>query len=107
MQPLATTFDEGRFHYTQLERQGDIALFQQQHKEAPGVIRFEVVRIRIQAEHTWPNGNTTPEREAYPGSTLWGRYGWTFFTLGEAQALMQGESVESEGLPVEDTDPEH
>ena len=76
MQLLATEFDEGRFHYSQLERRGDIAVFQQQHKDMPGVIRFEVVRTRVQAEHTWPNSTTTPEREAYPGSTVWGRYGW-------------------------------
>ena len=41
-------------------------------------MRYEVVRIRIQREHTWPNGTTTPEKEAYPGSNSWGTLGWTF-----------------------------
>ena len=29
MQPIDTAFDEGRFHYTQLERRGDIAIYRQ------------------------------------------------------------------------------
>ena len=33
MQPIDTAFDEGRFHYTQLERQGDIAIYRQEHKD--------------------------------------------------------------------------
>jgi hypothetical protein len=50
-------------------------------------VRYEVVLIRVQKEHTWPTGVTTPEKEAYPGSTSWGRFGHTCFTLPEAQAL--------------------
>jgi hypothetical protein len=33
MQSIDTTFDEGRFRYTQLEREGDIAIYRQEHKE--------------------------------------------------------------------------
>jgi hypothetical protein len=80
MQPIDTAFDEGRFSYTQLERHGDIAIYEQQHKENPKVVRFEVIRIRVQPEHTWPSGQTTPEREAYPGASVWGRLGFTYFS---------------------------
>lgn len=88
MLPLPTEFDERLFHYAQVEREGDIAIFRQTHK-ASGHGRFEVVLIRVQKEHTWPTGVTTPEKEAYPGSTSWGRLGQTCYTLAEAQALAE------------------
>jgi hypothetical protein len=86
MLPLPTEHDDKTFTYTQVEREGDIAIFCQAHK-AYRSQRFEEVKIRVQPEHTWPNGTTSPEREAYPGSNSWGALGWTCFTLQAAQAL--------------------
>jgi hypothetical protein len=86
MLPLPSEFEDRLFRYAQVEREGDMAIFTQEHK-ASGHVRYEVVLIRVQKEHTWPNGTTTPEKEAYPGSTSWGRLGHTCFTLPEAQAL--------------------
>jgi hypothetical protein len=62
------------------------SLFCQTHK-ASSCERYEVVKIRIEAEHTWPNGSVSPEREAYPGANSWGTLAWTCFTLPETQAL--------------------
>ena len=88
MLPLPTEFDDRLFRYAQVERAGDIAIFTQEHK-ASGRVRYEVVLIRVQKEHTWPTGVTTPEKEAYPGSTSWGRLGQTCHTRAEAQALAE------------------
>ena len=99
MQPIDTAFDEGRFHYTQLERHGDIAIYRQEHKENAKVVRFEVIRIRVQPEHTWPSGQVTPEREAYPGASSWGRLGFTCFSLEEAQTLAAG--LQAQAVPLE------
>jgi hypothetical protein len=110
MQPIDTTFDEGRFHYTQLERHGDIAIYRQEHKENSKVVRYEVIRIRVQPEHTWPSGQTTPEREAYAGSSSWGRLGFTCFSLDEARTLAAGLQAQVVTLELgeEDTgDPSH
>jgi len=85
MQTVATACADRTFGYTQIERQGDLAIYAQTHKEG-GQARYEVVIIRVRAAHTWPNGDTTPEHEAYPGANAWGRDGWTFFTLPAAQA---------------------
>lgn len=87
MQPIETAFEDRKYRFTQVERHGDIAIYEQQHKENPRVIRYEVIRIRVQKEKTWPDGSVTPEREAYPGSSAWGRDGFTCFTLEEARAL--------------------
>ena len=65
-----------------------------------GIVRYEVIRIRIQPEHTWPTGVTTPEKEAYPGSTSWGRLGWTFFGLETARAKL----LALQGQPEEEAD---
>ena len=70
MELLPVSFRDRGFLYEQLERQGDVALYRQTNHA--GIRRYEVVRIRIQREHTWPNGTTTPEKEAYPGSNAWG-----------------------------------
>ena len=88
MQPLVTEFEDRTFRYTQLERQGNVAIFTQTHKLG-GVVRYEVVRIRVASEHTWPNGTTSPEREVYPGSNLWGQAGWSFHGLPAAKQHMQ------------------
>jgi hypothetical protein len=110
MQPIDIAFDEGRFRYTQIERHGDIAIYEQQHKENPKVVRFEVIRIRVQPEHTWPSGQVTPEREAYAGSSSWGRLGFTCFALEEARALaagLQAQAVTLEQGEEDADDPTH
>ena len=86
MLPLPTEFEDRLFRYVQVEREGDMAIFCQTHK-ASQVQRYEVVLIRVQPAHTWPTGSITPEKEAYPSSTSWGRLGHTCFTLPEAKAL--------------------
>lgn len=105
MQPLDTAFEEGRFRYTQLERQGDIALYEQVHKENPQVVRYEVVRIRVSPEHTWPNGNVSPEREVYAGANAWGRLGFTCLTLDEARTLAAGLQAQAVTLEQGEEDP--
>ena len=88
MKPVALIFEEGKFRYTQLERHGDLAIYRQELKSS-GVKRYEVVRIRTAGEHVWPNGTTSPKREVYPGRHAWGKDGWTFFTLADAQAFLR------------------
>src|ERR1700704_4546054 len=87
MQPIPPEFTEGNFQYRQVERHGALALYTQTHRHAT-LGRYEVVRIRVSPAHTWPNGHTTPEHEAYPGSSSWGRDGFTCFTLEQGRALL-------------------
>jgi len=87
MQPISTTFTDRQFSYTQIEREGNIAIYAQQYKDNPKVTRYEVVRLRVVPPTTWPNGDVSPEREVYPSSSQWGTMGWTCFSLPEAQAL--------------------
>ena len=84
MEPLPLSFRDRGFLYEQVERQGEVALYSQTNHS--GIVRYEVIRIRIQREHTWPNGTTTPEKEAYPGSNSWGTLAWTFFSKSRCQS---------------------
>ena len=84
METLATELADGHFTYTQVMRKGDIAIYEQKHK-ASGQVCYEVIVIRIQKETTWPNGVITPEHEAYPGSSTWGLYGFTCWSVPEAK----------------------
>ena len=98
MEPLPLSFRDRGFFYEQLDRQGDVALYTQTNHA--GIVRYEVVRIRIQREHTWPNGTTTPEKEAYPGSNSWGTLGWTFIERPLAEDKLRALL----GTPVEEID---
>ena len=108
--PLPLSFTEKGFVYQQVEREGGMAIYSQTHPG--GAVRYEVIRIRLQREHTWPTGVTTPEKEAYPGSTSWGRLGWTFFGLETARAkllALQGQPDEEADVlaqPVQGTPPD-
>jgi hypothetical protein len=88
MLPLETVFEDRSYRYIQIERQGDLAIFEQRHKANPIVIRYEVVRIRIKRATTLPSGATLPEREAYPSSSAWGQDGFTVWAIDQARALM-------------------
>jgi len=98
MEPLPVSFRDRGFLYEQIERQEDVALYTQTNHA--GIVRYEVVRIRIQREHTWPNGTTTPEKEAYPGSNSWGTLGWTFIERPLAEDKLRALL----GTPAEELD---
>ena len=88
MQQAPMQFEDKTFVYTQLARQGSLALYRQDMKTS-GVTRYEVVRIKVLPAHLWPNGDLTPEHEKYPSAKAWGRDGWTFYTLPDAEAALR------------------
>jgi len=74
MLPLPTEHDDKTFTYTQVEREGDIAIFCQAHK-AYRSQRFEVVKIRVQPAHTWPNGPRARSAKRIPAATVGAPWG--------------------------------
>ena len=84
MQTMLTDFEDRIFSYHQLSRHGMLAIYVQLHKVS-GTLRYEVIRLHVAKAHTWPNGTTTPEHEAYPSSGAWGKAGWTFGTRNAAE----------------------
>jgi len=65
MQVLSQTFETKYSRYTQLERQGTVALFRRVTK-ATGKVSHEVVVITIRPAHTTPDGWDVDDQEVYP-----------------------------------------
>jgi hypothetical protein len=78
----ALEFDYSQFHFKQVHREENIAIYEQwKHGR---VQTWEVVRIRIAPACTYPNGASYPEREIYPYSESWGVNGFTCITFERA-----------------------
>lgn len=83
--PLATEWKKSGFQFRVIRREGDVVIAEKWRPETPAMVSYEVAKIRIQDEHTWPTGKTTPRRECYPSSEHWGIYGFTCLTREHAQ----------------------
>lgn len=82
MTTVPTDFHKHGWHYRQLKRVGNVAIYEQ-----GGGAAYEVVRIRVAPERTF-KGRTFPAGEYLPCDSEWGRYGFTLHTLAEAHAKM-------------------
>lgn len=71
MEIMATEFTARPFRFQQVVREGMLAIYRQTHQHG-SMVRYEVVRLRVEPATTWPNGQITPEREVYPASRTWG-----------------------------------
>jgi hypothetical protein len=87
--PIETSFRRDGFDYRQIQRTGDVAIFEQ---SKPGVkpTWLEVVIIRRHGERE-VFGKRVEPMEAYPGSEQWGTYGWTF--RGSMRAIAKFEEL--------------
>ena len=83
---LPTHIRHDGFDHDQLTRTAGHALYRK--SKGAGHCSYEVITIqRAKADYTWPSGKKTLKgTESYPSSTLWGRAGWSFQTLREAEA---------------------
>ena len=74
---LPKTFQKDGFTHTEVNREGDLAIYRQTKQIGDTIIeRFEVVVIRCSKE--WEAfGQTFPASELYPLSKYWGKYGFT------------------------------
>jgi hypothetical protein len=82
MKTLDPTFTFDEYHFNQLARKGDVALFEK--KKPNGCFGYEVVVVQRHPAMTF-EGRKYPAREAMPPSTAWGVSGWTYMTLGDAR----------------------
>lgn len=98
MQTLKTEFDHDQYHFTQVQRAGDVALFakrKQKHKRTSPF--YEVVIIQKHEPTTWPNGDVSPARESMPHKEDFGSFAWAFSDLTRATkrflSLVQARTV--------------
>jgi hypothetical protein len=96
MHELPVEWKRGSWTYTQVWREGDLAIYRQKHQEGPAV-RFEVIRVQHQQQRRLPNGGVLEAGEYYPNSARWGQDGFTVYTLDEARALAATLRAEAAG----------
>lgn len=80
---LPLRFHKNGFNYWQICRTDKAAIYEQRTTDGQRVF-YEVWRIRIRPSYTF-NGREYGVSERSPGSENWGRDGWTFYTLPDAQ----------------------
>lgn len=88
MQILPAYHADRTYTYTQVAREGDIAVYRQCHKRS-AVVRYETIIIQRNGESHLPSGTILPMREVYPRASQWGIYGWTFFSQDAAEQKMR------------------
>jgi len=96
MKQLPTTFTGGGFHFRQLDRIGNVALFKK-YKTPDSAMSLEVVRIRHHNGFT-AFGKQHPPAEFYPSSERFGVDGFTFCDLKRARAKFR-ELAEAQDRP--------
>mgnify|MGYP001595511714 FL=1 len=91
--PFGTTFSKNTYHYRQVIRDGEWAIFGQYIKKTSEIpCAYEVIRIRVVPAGTIM-GNAVPAREVGPSNESFGKDGFTYPTLGKAKAKLH-EMVE-------------
>lgn len=81
MRPLATEFTHGGYQYRQVERIGNLAIFEQ--SSGGRTLSYELVRVQTRPAETI-RGKEYPARELYPSSEMWGEEAWTIANLETA-----------------------
>ena len=75
--PLPTRFRHDGFHFRQIAREGNAAIYEQTWSGCPNPsISYEVIRIR-RREGFQIGGRLIEPAELYPRSESWGTDGWT------------------------------
>jgi hypothetical protein len=97
MKPIELTFTKSQWHFEQLSRVGDIAIYKRKKNGDP---HYEVVRIRRHNGFKLPTGEMTEPAEYYPGDNAWGTDGFTFVRLDVAQA-MQAQMFDADQMKLE------
>lgn len=86
MKPLPETFTKDKFTYTQVRREGDVAIYRQQ--KAPHTWeRFEVGIVQKHDGYVIAGKSFEPA-EFWPRSEDWGKLGWTYTNLSDAKKRM-------------------
>jgi len=81
---VATEFTKQGYQFRQIERDGNLAIYQQTSEA--GDIHFELVRIK---KHKQDYHSKRAGDEYYPGTESWGVDGFTFLSLESAKQKLK------------------
>jgi hypothetical protein len=84
MGQLATQFKKNGYHYTQVIRDENKAIYKQEHKDITQVY-YEVVKIKkSKNDYNAVWGLVPAGTESYPSTEAFGQAGWTFMNYETA-----------------------
>jgi hypothetical protein len=78
MRSLELEFVYAGHWLAQIWRKDHVAVYERSLDKDKPAHDLELVIIRVEAESRTPTGSIVPEREAYPRSSQWGTFGWSF-----------------------------
>lgn len=85
MKTIPETFTKSGWHFHQVDRRGEWAIFERHAVRGNARTHFEVVRIRSHNGFKIPGTDQMAEpAEIYPSEGVWGRDGFTLTTLERA-----------------------
>jgi hypothetical protein len=94
MKKIPTTYNKDGFNHELLEREGNVAIYEQR-KSTHSSGYYEVVVIRKRkADNDF--AGTKAGDEYLPCTNEWGIYGWTYLTLEKAREKMSKIILEKE-----------
>jgi hypothetical protein len=71
-------FGSGGHWLRQVWREGDVAIYERSLSREHSVHELELVIVRIRPKRVMPNGVVVDAGEAYPSSSEWGKFAWSF-----------------------------
>ena len=83
MKQLESNYKKYGYNFRQIEREGDIAIYEQSDPETGKVYAFEIFIIQ-KNEASEIFGNSVEARESVPSTEKWGKEAFTTWTLKEA-----------------------
>ncbi len=86
MTTLETEFKTNGFDFRQIERQGDVAIYEQ--SKGGRVLTYELIIVQKHPAETI-KGRPYPEREGYPYNEQWGSQAWTVMNLDDARQRLR------------------
>jgi hypothetical protein len=86
MRTIQETFQKGGWAFRRIKRHGNWAIFERTALRDNAKPHYEVVRIRSHNGFKIPGtAETSKPSEFYPSDAAWGRDGFTFLTIQQAQ----------------------
>lgn len=84
MEPISTTYRKNNYEFKQVNRTGDVAIYEQREPSNNRLLGYEVFIIQHQKESILPNGLKVQAKEVTPSASSWGNLGYTVANLEQA-----------------------
>lgn len=95
MTPLPEQYRKNSYDFKLVERNGDVAIYEQREPLDNRFLCYEVFIVQKQKASVLPNGMQIHEKEVSPSASQWGTLGYSCWTLDAAKekAVILSEKI--------------